>query len=161
MSAPSAARPCAWAMAAAGSRKRPPSENESGVTFSTPMTNGRPLAKRPRNRPAPGRGGAANHWEDQGLRRFLPIAAAVPRQILKCFLSVGFARSLKASQAAARLRPGTGHGGIFGRSVADQGRSFLALSIQRSTVRFFGNRRTRLRLLASRIRSTRCSDCGT
>ncbi len=36
--------------------------------------------------------------------------------------------------------------------------SFLALSIQRSTVCFFGNSRTRLRLLASRILSTRC--CG-
>src|SRR5580700_6997661 len=35
--------------------------------------------------------------------------------------------------------------------------SFLALSIQRSTVCFFGSRRTRLRLLASRILSTRCS----
>src|SRR5580658_4255279 len=35
--------------------------------------------------------------------------------------------------------------------------SFLALSIQRSTVCFFGNNRTRLRLLASRILSTRCS----
>src|ERR1700675_720237 len=34
--------------------------------------------------------------------------------------------------------------------------SFLALSIQRSTVCFFGNSRTRLRLLASRIFSTRC-----
>src|SRR5579864_1260971 len=35
--------------------------------------------------------------------------------------------------------------------------SFLALSIQRSTVCFFGNSRTRLRLLASRIFSTKCS----
>src|SRR5258708_18039654 len=35
--------------------------------------------------------------------------------------------------------------------------SFLALSIQRSTVCFFGNGRTRLRLLASRIFSTKCS----
>src|SRR6516225_7539646 len=45
MSAPSATSRCAWAIAAAGSRKRPPSENESGVTLSTPITSGRPFAK--------------------------------------------------------------------------------------------------------------------
>src|ERR1700760_631889 len=33
-------------MACAGSRKRPPSENESGVTLRIPMTSGRPGAKR-------------------------------------------------------------------------------------------------------------------
>ena len=32
----------AWAIATAGSRNRPPSEKESGVTLSTPMTSGRP-----------------------------------------------------------------------------------------------------------------------
>ena len=40
-SAPSAARASPWATAAAGSRNRPPSENESGVTFTTPMTRQR------------------------------------------------------------------------------------------------------------------------
>ena len=30
-----------WATAASGSSQRPPSENESGVTFRTPMTKGR------------------------------------------------------------------------------------------------------------------------
>src|SRR5262245_40492158 len=34
----------ARAMAVDGLRKRPPSENESGVTLSTPMTAGRPSA---------------------------------------------------------------------------------------------------------------------
>ena len=34
--AAASARPCA--IAASGSRKRPPSEKESGVTFTTPMT---------------------------------------------------------------------------------------------------------------------------
>src|SRR5262249_57791226 len=33
------------ASAAAGSRNSPPSENESGVTLSTHITNGRPLAR--------------------------------------------------------------------------------------------------------------------
>src|SRR5580658_8043849 len=41
IAAPSAAMRSACASAASGSRKRPPSENESGVTFSTPMTTGR------------------------------------------------------------------------------------------------------------------------
>src|SRR5215475_10581373 len=44
MSAPSAASRCACASAAAGSMKRPPSENESGVTLRTPITIGRPRA---------------------------------------------------------------------------------------------------------------------
>src|SRR5262249_23331706 len=45
-SAPSAIIRRAWSMAAAGSRKRPPSEKESGVTLSTPITIGRPSASR-------------------------------------------------------------------------------------------------------------------
>src|SRR5689334_6563618 len=39
-SAPSAASSRPWAIASAGSRNAPPSENESGVTFTTPMTAG-------------------------------------------------------------------------------------------------------------------------
>src|SRR5215475_3560123 len=42
MSAPSATSRCACAIAAAGLIKRPPSENESGVTLRTPITIGRP-----------------------------------------------------------------------------------------------------------------------
>src|SRR5215510_7845502 len=42
MSAPSAASRCACAIAAAGLMKRPPAENESGVTLRTPITIGRP-----------------------------------------------------------------------------------------------------------------------
>src|SRR5689334_16215148 len=38
MSAPSATRRCACAKALSGARNFPPSENESGVTFSTPIT---------------------------------------------------------------------------------------------------------------------------
>src|SRR5450631_2579818 len=44
MSAPCAAIAPAWAMALAGSMKRPPSEKESGVTLRMPMTSGRPSA---------------------------------------------------------------------------------------------------------------------
>ena len=51
MSAPSAASRRACATAACGSRKRPPSENESGVTFTTPMTRG--LSSEQRELPAP------------------------------------------------------------------------------------------------------------
>ena len=40
-SAPAATSARPWATAASGSRKRPPSEKESGVTFTTPMTAGR------------------------------------------------------------------------------------------------------------------------
>src|SRR5690606_18791536 len=40
-SAPSATTRCPWAMAASWSRYRPPSENESGVTLTTPMIRGR------------------------------------------------------------------------------------------------------------------------
>src|SRR5258708_6263827 len=47
MSAPSATMRRACAIAASGSRKRPPSENESGVTLRTPITIGRP---KPSNR---------------------------------------------------------------------------------------------------------------
>ena len=38
MAAPAANRSMPWAMALAGSNQRPPSENESGVTLTTPMT---------------------------------------------------------------------------------------------------------------------------
>src|SRR5258705_10121202 len=44
ISAPSATIRLAWSSAAAGSRNRPPSEKESGVTLSTPITSGRPSA---------------------------------------------------------------------------------------------------------------------
>src|SRR3990170_1624446 len=44
MSAPSAAICRACAIATLGSMNWPPSENESGVTLSTPMTNGLPFA---------------------------------------------------------------------------------------------------------------------
>jgi len=39
-SAPVAANARAWARAAAGSRKRPPSENESSVTLTMPNSEG-------------------------------------------------------------------------------------------------------------------------
>src|SRR5580698_3077333 len=47
MSAPSAAMRRACAMARSGSRKRPPSENESGVMLRIPITRGRPRASSP------------------------------------------------------------------------------------------------------------------
>src|ERR1700693_4461907 len=40
MSAPSAIMRRAWARARSGATNRPPSENESGVTFRTPITAG-------------------------------------------------------------------------------------------------------------------------
>src|SRR5258705_7908724 len=44
MSAPPATTRSACTIAIVGSRKRPPSEKESGVTLSTPITSGRPSA---------------------------------------------------------------------------------------------------------------------
>src|SRR4029079_18248787 len=58
-SAPSPTRRRACAMAACGSRKRPPSEKESGVTLSTPMTSGRALARSAANTSAPDAGPSA------------------------------------------------------------------------------------------------------
>src|SRR5437870_6237587 len=46
MSAPPSARRRAWAIAAAGSRKRPPSENESSVMLTMPMISGRAIRSR-------------------------------------------------------------------------------------------------------------------
>src|SRR3954466_1205342 len=53
MSAPSSASLCAWAMAAFASKNLPPSEKESGVTLTTPITRGLPRSSR--NRPAASR----------------------------------------------------------------------------------------------------------
>src|SRR5437588_4047909 len=46
ISAPSATIRRACSLARIGSRKRPPSENESGVTLRTPITSGRPSPNR-------------------------------------------------------------------------------------------------------------------
>ena len=63
MAAPSATSSCARASAAGNSRKRPPSEKESGVTLMTPMTTGR--SRSSRKRP---------HWRRMGVR---PAGAGV------------------------------------------------------------------------------------
>src|SRR5918997_506890 len=65
--APSATSVRPWAIARSGSRKRPPSEKESGVTFSTPMTRG------PTARTVPGRLAAADQ-----LHGLVPGGDAVP-----------------------------------------------------------------------------------
>ena len=73
-SAPSETSRSACSTAAAGSRKRPPSENESGVTFTTPMRKGpapektrAPMRRAfmdpsPRPSPLAGRGGMARAY---------------------------------------------------------------------------------------------------
>ncbi len=55
-SAPSATIARPWATAASGSSQRPPSENESGVTFKTPITNGRTSESVPGGRISVNRG---------------------------------------------------------------------------------------------------------
>ena len=75
MSAPSATMRRACSIAASGSRKRPPSEKESGVTFRTPITSGRPSARSRSNRSGEtlvrrsDRGRAAGKRHDVALRR--------------------------------------------------------------------------------------------
>src|SRR5436309_4666624 len=72
-SAPSAARAKPWPTAASGSSQRPPSENESGVTFRTPMTSGRDTSPQ-------ATGENARFWDlvvDE-LERFVAGGHAVP-----------------------------------------------------------------------------------
>src|SRR4051794_29396547 len=72
-SAPPAARARPWATAASGSSQRPPSENESGVTFRTPMTSGRDTVSQ-------ATGENARFWDlavDE-LERFVAGGHAVP-----------------------------------------------------------------------------------
>src|SRR5712671_3673731 len=75
MSAPSATIRLACLMAAAGSKKRPPSEKESGVTLSTPITIGRPsVSKR-----ASQSGGLACSWAEPATERTSVMAVALRR----------------------------------------------------------------------------------
>src|SRR5262245_13270731 len=78
-SAPSAISDSACATAACGSRKRPPSEKEAGVTLTTPMRSGRDTSslKRPQRKAGvePGIGlsrlGLGGAWRAAGLGRLL------------------------------------------------------------------------------------------
>src|ERR1700733_13518555 len=128
MSAPSAARRCAWAMAAAGSRKRPPSENESGVTLSTPMTSGRRFAKRLRNRSVRGAApGAEKLRKSRLVAVSLAMVLVVPwpqtrsKQASRaslCAVGCGESSRRRAPPAGSALR-------WTARSVADQRRQLL------------------------------------
>src|SRR6266550_4353587 len=72
-SAPSAAKASPWAVAASGSSQRPPSENESGGTFRTPMTSGRDTIPQ-------ATGENARFWDltvDE-LHGFVPSSRALP-----------------------------------------------------------------------------------
>src|SRR5882672_101763 len=82
-SAPSSASLRAWWTAACGSRKRPPSEKESGVMFTTPMSSG--LSSGRRNLP---------HWRNSGRRRRCcrAFGAAVARRGLRGLRARGLRR---------------------------------------------------------------------
>src|SRR5579862_2277545 len=98
-SAPWAANSSPWATACSGSRYRPPSENESGVTLSTPITDGRMGPER-RRRPA-GPGSAAVH-ELQGLG---PGAGVVAEEA---------SHRRGNGQGAGLLHPPHGHAQVLG-----------------------------------------------
>src|SRR5271154_6529174 len=112
MSAPSAARRRACSIAAFDSRNWPPSENESEVTFSTPMTSGRALAKSCASTPSPGAALGAE------IARWLVLVAAV-----LAILQVPWA--LPAAAGAANFW-GT-WAQICRGSIADDRRQFLGL----------------------------------
>src|SRR5215470_10806703 len=76
MSAPSVTICSACATAASGERKAPPSENESGVTFSIPMTNGRRTVSRP-ERASVFTGGVPNAPETGGDAAIIARMCAV------------------------------------------------------------------------------------
>src|SRR6476660_611879 len=80
MSAPCATIRLAWSRAAAGSRKRPPSEKESGVTLSTPITTGRPSASRPPSQS----GGLACSRAEPATERTSVMAVALRRAHERC-----------------------------------------------------------------------------
>src|SRR5262245_8129126 len=80
MSAPCATICLACPRAAAGSRKRPPSEKESGVTLSTPITIGRPSASK---RPSQS-GGLACSRAQPATERTSVMAVALRRAHARC-----------------------------------------------------------------------------
>src|SRR5690349_1502025 len=80
MSAPCATICLAWSRAAAGSRKRPPSEKESGVTLSTPITIGRPSA----SKRASQSGGLACARAEPAAERTSVMAVALRRAHQRC-----------------------------------------------------------------------------
>ncbi len=95
---------CAWAMAAAGSRKRPPSENESGVTLRTPMTSGRFFARRSRNTLAAARQiGRLQACENCNLRPFPGPSLSRPWRRLAAYRMVVALRGREK-----RVKPRTG-----------------------------------------------------
>src|SRR6202795_496228 len=131
MSAPSAARRCAWAIAAAGSRKRPPSENESGVTLRTPMTSGRFFSRRSRNTLAAGAESAT-----EGLReaRLTAVSLAIASGVLGAVAAYRMAVALRGRGKRVKPRTGNAKGQETamgrerqweGRSITDDGRQLL------------------------------------
>ncbi len=79
MSAPSAARRRACSIARCGSRKRPPSEKQSGVTLSTPITTGRPRLRSRASRPVAGRACVPAGSGDDVFGRALVTVVALRR----------------------------------------------------------------------------------
>src|SRR6185295_5951511 len=77
MSAPLSIRLWACARAASASSNRPPSENESGVTFTTPMTSG--LSRENRNLPQR----RVNAASRRGGWRGFALRAAVRRRLAR------------------------------------------------------------------------------
>ena len=89
----------ACASAACGSRKRPPSENESGVTLTTPMTSGRVEVER--------EAAAAQDALDRGYRAIAStrLAAGVAAAPRRCRSAAAAAAPGPAWAAAAACRP--------------------------------------------------------
>src|SRR6516225_6280647 len=136
-SAPSAIIRRAWSIAFLGSRKRPPSEKESGVTLSTPITIGRPSASRRASRSGDffsSRAEPATGRTSVMARRFAPVAGGVSsaQTARRSRLSIGdflgqltgvldparheLLRGKKANQLS--LLVGLGHGFGEARGVA-------------------------------------------
>src|SRR5262249_4097448 len=102
MSAPCPASSRPRAIAASAPNQEPPSENESGVTFTTPMT---------RHRDALGRPGRTGPPEGAGVRPGRPVpAAVVPASLMSVTLCAGgsFPRPPQAA-------PGTGQAQLAGQ----------------------------------------------
>src|SRR6185437_12414994 len=73
------ASPCATA--ASGSSHRPPSENESGVTLTTPMTRQRSSAGRPPRPGGPGQAGGVPSWP------VVPVVPVIGANLWQCPLA--------------------------------------------------------------------------
>src|SRR5580704_4706529 len=122
ISAPSAARRLACPIATGGSRYRPPSEKESGVTLSTPMTAGCFFANSRASIPSPASGEAENAWCVSLL--------AVPSAIWTVLGGANWSSLCavaKGESSRRRRRAAQEVNGICGQSIANNGLQFLGV----------------------------------